>query len=647
MDVHPLAVTIARINYLLGILPHMKGARKSGKFGLVLLPVYMADALQTPDDRELKGTLIIQVDQRPDERFIIPESAAQSPGGFSELIEQMETFARYPTEELNAGLANEFLEVIYQHFPAARTGGGDELARSYWQNNLRLLNKLIHEKRNSIWAYLLKNTARPLLLAVQGFDVVVGNPPWLSYRYIRDRGYQAEVKQLIQQYRLLDSGDVKLFTQMELATLFLVHCQQQYLKPGGTLAMVMPRSTITGAKQHRPFQAHGISRVLDLLGVFPLFNVPSCVLVWREDDLKTDSIPTISYHARLPSHEITLAEAAPFMTRQPTLTRFVGEVQVASPYHEQIKAGASLYPRNLCFVKPLREIQPGDAATNPAMQTDPDVDKEAKAPWKGLRLRGPVYPPNLYATLLSKNLIPFGYRRLHLVALPVRRGNKAGERFDHVQLMTEREFAGGGILPSYRDWFLVAEKHWDALKKDTSTLENLIDQYDYQGKLTGQTVSGVYKVLYNSSGVHLAACVMDTTGEPPKVYEYPTQGFVIDVKTHYFDTENIDEAHYLSALLNAPSVDQAIKNYQSRGKGVIGQRDIGRTPFEVCAIPLYDPSNPDHVALARLSQQAHAIIAQTPLSGEVVMARRIARDAVAEQIKAIDNIARRLLNLPG
>jgi len=71
---------------------------------------------------------------------------------------------------------------------------------------------------------MLKNTARPLLLSAQKFDVIAGNPPWLSYRFIKDRTYQAEVKSLILRYGLLESSDVKLFTQMDLSTLFMVHC---------------------------------------------------------------------------------------------------------------------------------------------------------------------------------------------------------------------------------------------------------------------------------------------------------------------------------------------------------------------------------------------------------------------------------------
>ncbi|HVO42240.1 MAG TPA: hypothetical protein VMT34_06445, partial [Aggregatilineales bacterium] len=143
---------------------------------------------------------------------------------------------------------------------------------------------------------------------------------------------------------------------------------------------------------------------------------------------------------------------------------------------------------------------------------------------------------------------------------------------------------------------------------------------------------------------HLSACVIDTSTAAPKVYEYPTQAFVVDSKTYYFETKDADEAHFLCALLNAPCVDAAIKAHQTRGI-YHGERDIHRTPFEACAIPPFDPANADHVALARLSQEAHARVAETPLTGQVVAARRAARAAVEAQIAAIDVIARRVLGL--
>ena len=91
--------------------------------------------------------------------------------------------------------------------------------------------------------------------------------------------------------------------------------------------------------------------------------------------------------------------------------------------------------------------------------------------------------------------------------------------------------------------------------------------------------------------------------------------------------------------------EKAIKAFQSRGKGVVGERDIHRTPFEACAIPLFDAANPDHIELARLSQHSHMIIAKTTLTGAVVRARRDARAALAREINAINVISRRLLGV--
>ena len=99
------------------------------------------------------------------------------------------------------------------------------------------------------------------------------------------------------------------------------------------------------------------------------------------------------------------------------------------------------------------------------------------------------------------------------------------------------------------------------------------------------------------------------------------------------------------ALLNAPCVDYAIKAYQPRGI-YVGPRHIQRRPFEVCAIPEFDPRNAEHQRLAALSVKAHAAVAATDLhAGGVVAARKRARMAAATQIAAIDVIAQRLLGL--
>ncbi|HEX2906716.1 MAG TPA: hypothetical protein VHO69_07645, partial [Phototrophicaceae bacterium] len=214
-------------------------------------------------------------------------------------------------------------------------------------------------------------------------------------------------------------------------------------------------------------------------------------------------------------------------------------------------------------------------------------------------------------------------------------------------LTSEDDFLQHAHFHSW-NWFRQAAAQWHRLKQAT-TQQDFFEQVNYRSKITTQDLAHPYKVLYTASGVHIAAVVIETNQMALNVYGRSVQGFVVDHKTYYYDAFSLDEAYYLCALLNAPCVDAAIKDYQSRGKGNVGQRDIHRTPFEACAIPPFVPTDADHLALARWSQAAHHAINDLKtmggLSGKVVANRRQARAAVNDYLRQIDVVARRVLGL--
>lgn len=631
MDVHPLAVTIARLNYILALSAALRDPR-SASVSIFPVPVYMADALQNTSE-QIANAETFDIPVRDQERFRVPVNVARHAQNYGDIIDQMEATAKRVAADPSkqTPYSQSFLEYVTARSEAVEAGSRD-LRGMYWGGNFRLLAKLITEGRNGIWAYILKNQARPLMLAERKFDCIVGNPPWLSYRYIKNKEYQAEVKRLSMEYGLIEAGNVKLFTQLELCTLFAVHAERRYLRDGGTMALVMPRSVITGAKQHRAFQAQGLTRVIDLLRISPLFNVPSCV-IFLENGRRNTPVPSRTLSGTLPRHEMSLNEARPHLTNGAAEVTFVDSEIRGGYYHELFQQGASLVPRNFCLVVPE-----GDPAA-PMFISDPDADKEAKAPYKGVKLRGHIDSAFLYATLLSKHLLPFGYERLHLAALPVLL--KADGSLN--LLDDELSFFQAQHGASW-EWFERAGRQWDKLGKGNMSI---FERWDYQRTLTRQKPLSGFRVIYNSSGVHLAACVI-----PPELNSQQTritQGLIADHKTYFHGTQTASEAHYLCALLNATNVDKAIKAYQSRGKGIVGERDISRTPFEACAIPPFDADNPQHQALAALSQSAHEAVAAFKtsggLSGGVVAIRRQARAITATQIAEIDVIAREILGL--
>ena len=95
--------------------------------------------------------------------------------------------------------------------------------------------------------------------------------------------------------------------------------------------------------------------------------------------------------------------------------------------------------------------------------------------------------------------------------------------------------------------------------------------------------------------------------------------FVADSTNFYFETDDDAEAHYLCAVLNAPSISEAVKPFQP--VGAYGPRDIGRRPL-MLSIPKFDPKNAAHLSLAKLSLEAHAIVASIKFSGPGFRTRR-------------------------
>ena len=636
-DVHPLAVTIARINYLLALSEHLETGNGGGE--VPPLPVFLADALIGPLTHQGPAAIPISVDVDNDEAFRIPIESAKDADNLTRTIDYMDMAAKH------VAAPHQTADLFIRYVQDAYRGRTNRTFQNLWQSNFLLLAKLIDEGRDSIWAYILKNLSRPLVLAEKGFDVVVGNPPWLSYRYINSPAWQDEVKALYIYYQLIDSGDVKLFTQMDLSTLFFAHAKDRYLTDDGTLAFVMPRSVLTGAKQHRPFQRQGMSRILDVGNVSPLFNVPAAVLILSDGNIKKADIPTKTYQAAFDKHELPLLEAEPMLTANETVTNFVDPDIASIYYYELFAQGASLVPRNLCFVRPA------GLPNMPIVETDPELDKDAKAPWRmedlresNMRLEGQASAPYIYATLLSKHLLPFGYQKLNMVALPARQSEEG-----KLEMLEDLlQFAATGHIQDFNTWFDKMSKLWDERKKST-TKETLAEWFNYRNKLTVQNVNDRFRVIYGGSGTNIASCVLETNFENFRIYRRPVSGFVVDTTCYYLSTETEAEAHYLCAILNSQPVDEQIKVHQP--EGLWGARHIHRTPFEACAIPIFDADNPDHLELARLSIAAHENIEEMKrmeenrlLNGGPGRARGRAREILAEEISEIDELTRRVIN---
>ena len=120
-------------------------------------------------------------------------------------------------------------------------------------------------------------------------------------------------------------------------------------------------------------------------------------------------------------------------------------------------------------------------------------------------------------------------------------------------------------------------------------------------------------------------------------------GVIMDCKTFYYETDQVDEAYYLVAILNAPIVDKSIKCIQSRG--LYGPRDIHKKVMEF-PMPRYNPNNEIHRKLAEISKLCEVKVNRwlQEHAGDRLgwRLRGKIREFLAEEITQIDELVTKL-----
>lgn len=472
-----------------------------------------------------------------------------------------------------------------------------------------------------------------------GFDIIIGNPPWVVMRSMENKEYQNFLKKEILKYHLLENKDVHLFTQMELASLFFCKCSDLYLKQGGIIAFVMPRSVLAGTIHHINFRkfkrpATKLVKIIDLEDVSPLFNMPSCVLIGLKGDVTKYPVVLEKYVGELTDRNGKLSEVRAELS--PKVHEYVPPDFSAEPsyYYDKFKVGASIFPRSLYFV------DFGSYKASPSLipvKTSEEIVKIVKNPWRVV-LEGNIEEDFLYATLLAWEIIPFGYVKLHPVVLPIR-AHFNGYRILDVEGLQRNGFTGTA------EWFKKAEEIWAErrTRKSEKRFPCLSDRLNYNNLLTTQNPSRRYVVLYNATGTNLVSCVVDRDSLPyfeVDGKEMNARGFIADVKTWRFETDNVVEAHYLSAIFNSETISMIIKPLQP--KGLFGARAIHRRPL-LFPIPEFKGDESLHIELAGISKACHEKIKfmrfpqKNNIRGEV-------RKGLRDELKEINQLVSKLLN---
>lgn len=655
IDIHPLAVIIAKTNYLLGLGDLLRKRVKDFH-----IPVYLADSLKIPE-RVSQPSLehkVASFDVELDNTFVpFPEVFVEHPAAFDEAVNACHDFAADHSK-------SELTKEGFRKFARRRVSiEVDDVTFDVLFNVALRMRELIDKNRNSIWTFILKNVYKPIFLRESRFDWILGNPPWLSYRYVEKGKYQEFLRNaILNTYGLLGNGKGHLMTHLELATLFFCASLYQYGKQGGQIGFVLPRS-IFSSDQHDSFRKTswgkaihrtGITEIWDLQNVSPLFNVPSCVVFGKRPHFTKKPIPTTVFEGTLSRRNASVEEAE-LRTRKTKLHVVTqgersywaedpkAEFAGASPYASAFVEGATLVPRSCWFVEIPYDEKLGFNPAAPLVRTDPRATEQAKEAYADLKMEGQVEKDFLYATLLSTDLLPFGFLNYRPVVLPIK---PSGDKF----IMLNSDYMRKEGFSHIAKWLDKCEKEWKKRRKEKSKNESLIGWLNYRNKITQQRHTAKYKVLYPKSATYLCAAVVENSRITLKFGDQKIhlQSFVSDHVTYCGETDNENEAHYLSALLNSPTVDEVLKPLQSQG--LWGPRDIHMKVWEL-PIPIYKEEKSAHRELAALgiscAEKVTKIIptlnTQDVTPGKIGGLRSQVREKLKDELNEIDKIVKKVM----
>jgi SAM-dependent methyltransferase len=602
IDVHPVAAIIARVTYLLAL-----GEERLRERPPITVPVYVGDSLQW-NTRSFMGAQEISI-VVPDETrtLVFPFSVTSDPGVLDSVIETMLNLSEQKADEaafrtwLSLARISDVADVA-------------ELVGTYI-----LLRELRADERDHIWGYVARNLSRPIWLSSPGQrpDVIVGNPPWLSYRYMAPAMQQEfwdEAKRLG-----VWVGGAGRSPHQDLSGYFYARCIELYLDPGATVALVMPLAALSrhhfekflgglySSPQGRPKKQHVFASVkfLEAWGfderVKPLFPVPSCVLIGRTGE--SGSLPDVvtMYEGVLPRRDATPAEANAVLQShsRPWTEHVSGE---PSSYEKQFRQGAIVLPRVLFVVERVPVGRLGGDPSAPVVRSRRTALE--KAPWRGVpALEGPVEVRFLRPLYLGESIAPFRLLEAPLAVIPW--DDDAGK-------LLGRDAARDAAQLNLSRWLTEVEGLWKEHGKRSD--EALVPRLDFFGQLSAQLPIAPFRVVYGASGSLPAAAILRD------------QRAIVEHKL-YWTAVGEDEAHYLEAILNSETARAAAAHLQSRGQW--GARDFDKVILGL-PIPDFQPGNDLHMELVAAARRAEIVALTVDLPSEVnfIRARGLVRGAL-------------------
>ena len=590
IDIHPVAIEFSRAT-LLRALP------ASPSTSNMALAIYQGDALmlrQTDNNSLFKpsdGEILIRTPSGSE--IVLPRTFTEH-ADFSDMLRRM----------VDAAANNEPL-------PAdIGCAAENENDRNMVDACHKSLTEVIKKEGNSVWTWYITNILGPDRLASRKVNRIVANPPWVKLANIQN----SERKRALESMAGKDNvkKHLNLWTggnqapHFDIAQLFICHARKTYLNEpkADPSAWVTKAAAIRAGnwKKFRDWHSGFLAQALDLSCVKAfgggdarrscvLFEIRPSALASTDDDKQ---VLEVKCSGETPEVSSSWEKAKALLSWNAP-RQFPQE---PSDYAaDSWRQGATIVPKVLTTTE---RMVPGTLSNTRTVTTI----KSNKPPWNKVAPREGEVPAHWLAPLLtSRQLLPFGLATSKLKAIIPR--NEDGGL---LSTETARQTAF---------WANLDDLYREHRGQGSNTPQTLLDQIDYAGKLSSQLQllshrSQGHMVIYPSSGdVMRAACISKDM-------------VVMDSKIYRRIMGSIEEAHYLTAVLNAPILEKAFRACRTSG------RDFHKNPWRAVPVPAWNAGNRTHQQLAELASQAEESVRNMTLPDNQIAASRRIREQLAQ-----------------
>jgi len=241
IDLNPIAVLHARINYLLNILNLLSSKNK------IEIPIYLSDSIYSPSFKliDKKKYFFYQLDTQI--------------GKLVDIYLPMETkLDDIFFNKLDLFIKNEIPESIIKLFKSKKINSQEEL-KLLKKMALQLID-LHKNKWNGIWVNIIKQFYKSS--KIREVDLIIGNPPWISWIDL-PQNYRERIKLLDNIKSIFGISRNIGGNNLNVCALMANLISSQKLNQFGCLAFIMPKSLLFNSSYEgfRPFYLQNKNRL--------------------------------------------------------------------------------------------------------------------------------------------------------------------------------------------------------------------------------------------------------------------------------------------------------------------------------------------------------------------------------------------------